>query len=64
LGPTQRQTETSLPVHVEEFGRPDLFLVTNMDFGHTEPQFVLPLGIKAEVDVENRTFRLLESALK
>ena len=34
-----------------EFGAEDLPIVTNMDFGHTDPQFVLPLGILAEMDI-------------
>lgn len=44
-----------------EFGIERIPIVSNMDFGHTDPQFVLPLGVKAEVDCERRTFRLLES---
>lgn len=44
-----------------EFGRTDLPIVSNMDFGHTDPQFILPLGVKAEVSCDERTFRLLES---
>lgn len=43
-----------------EFGRADLPVVANMDFGHTDPQFILPLGILAEVDCSQKTFRLLE----
>lgn len=43
-----------------EFGRSDLPIVANMDFGHTDPQFILPLGINAEVNCEQKTFRLLE----
>ena len=35
-------------------------IVTNMDFGHTDPQWILPLGIRAEIDCENKTFKLLE----
>jgi muramoyltetrapeptide carboxypeptidase LdcA involved in peptidoglycan recycling len=44
-----------------EFGRPDLPVVLNMDFGHTDPQFILPLGIKAELDCRQQTFKLVES---
>lgn len=46
----------------EEFGRPDLPVVTNMDFGHTDPQLVLPLGVRAEIDPAAGTVRLLEPA--
>lgn len=46
-----------------EFGNESIPIVTNMDFGHTDPQFVLPLGVKAEIDCVGRTFKLLESPL-
>ncbi|MFW6272915.1 MAG: LD-carboxypeptidase, partial [bacterium] len=44
-----------------EFEREDLIVVTNMDFGHTEPQFILPLGINAQIDVDNELVKLIES---
>jgi muramoyltetrapeptide carboxypeptidase LdcA involved in peptidoglycan recycling len=47
-----------------EFGNEHLPIVTNMDFGHTDPQFILPLGVKAEVDCLNKTFRLTEPHLQ
>lgn len=46
-----------------EFGRPDLPIVTNLDFGHTDPQWVMPLGVLAEVDPSRRSIRLLEPAV-
>lgn len=49
-----------LQVINHEFGYKDLTIVTNMDFGHTDPQWILPLGIKAQVDNENKTFKLVE----
>lgn len=47
-----------------EFGNERLPVVSNMDFGHTDPQFILPLGVKAEVDCERKTFRLLASPVQ
>ncbi|MFZ2188106.1 MAG: S66 peptidase family protein [Candidatus Moraniibacteriota bacterium] len=44
----------------DEFGRADLPIIANMDFGHTDPQFVLPLGAKAEIDCENKKFAIVE----
>jgi muramoyltetrapeptide carboxypeptidase LdcA involved in peptidoglycan recycling len=41
---------TSLPV------------ITRMDFGHTDPKFVLPIGVPAEIDCDAKQIRLLESA--
>ena len=46
-----------------EFGRDDLPIVMNMDFGHTDPQWIMPLGIEAELDCERKTFALVESAV-
>lgn len=40
----------------------DLPVVTNMDFGHTDPMFVLPLWINAELDCEHKTFSIPEAA--
>ncbi len=53
--------ETILKVIDVEFGRKDMPVITNMDFGHTDPQIILPLGIKAQLDHENKAFTLLES---
>lgn len=47
-----------------EFGRPDLPIVANLDFGHTEPQWVLPIGVRAELDVDARSLRLVEPWLR
>lgn len=52
-----------LAVVAVEFGRPDLPLVTNLDFGHTDPQFILPLGVAFEIDAEKRRLRLMEAAV-
>lgn len=48
---------------VHQFGAGALTIVTNMDFGHTDPQWILPLGINVELNCEQKTFRLLESAV-
>ena len=48
-------------VVAEEFGEPDLPVIMDMDFGHTDPKHILPLGARAEVDPRGRTVRLLES---
>lgn len=47
-------------VIVGEFGRPDLPVVANLPFGHTDPQWVLPLGVRAELDVDRASLRLVE----
>ena len=60
------QDKQELDSRVLEFVRneldlPNLALVTGMDFGHTDPQWVLPLGVKAELNLDKKTFSLLES---
>ena len=45
---------------LDECGLTSLPVVTRMDFGHTDPSFVVPYGIEAEIDCERRHFTLLE----
>ena len=52
-----------LQVVREEERLTDLPIVTNMDFGHTSPMFVLPYGLQAEIDCENQRFSILENAV-
>lgn len=50
-------------VVADEFGKNDLPILANVDFGHTDPQIVLPLGVKAEIDCTNKKFALVDSWL-
>jgi len=52
-----------LRVVAEEEGLPDLPVVTGMDFGHTDPTFILPYGVRAQIDCEQRHFSILENAV-
>lgn len=52
-----------LEVVAEEAGLGDLPLVSGMDFGHTDPMFVLPYGIQAEIDCDQNRFSILENAV-
>lgn len=47
----------------DEFGLSDLPIITGMDFGHTDPMFVMPYGVAAEVDCDLQEFRIVESAV-
>jgi muramoyltetrapeptide carboxypeptidase len=38
-------------------------IIAEMDFGHTTPQFTLPIGCQALIDAESRRFEILESAV-
>jgi muramoyltetrapeptide carboxypeptidase LdcA involved in peptidoglycan recycling len=45
----------------KEFGRPDLPIITRMDFGHTDPSFVIPYGAMARIDPRKNTFSIEEA---
>ena len=63
MGYTQQQTfrlwHTVLAV-LAEAGRPDLPVVANVDYGHTSPAGVLPLGCRVHVDPVHKTIALVE----
>jgi muramoyltetrapeptide carboxypeptidase LdcA involved in peptidoglycan recycling len=42
-----------------ELGLNSLPLVTRMDFGHTDPKFILPYGVEAEIDCDRKQIRFL-----
>jgi muramoyltetrapeptide carboxypeptidase LdcA involved in peptidoglycan recycling len=50
-------------VVTEEEGLGDLPIVTHMDFGHTDPMFVMPYGLRAEIDCHTKQFTILENAV-
>lgn len=46
-----------------EYGNDRLPVVTRMDFGHTDPMFVLPYGVRARIDCQAERFSIVESAV-
>lgn len=46
----------------DEFAQPDLPILAQMDFGHTDPMCVLPYGALAEIDCDTLSFSILEPA--
>ena len=60
---TKKLENNIINVVAKEFGHPEMPIITNVDFGHTEPQIILPLGIEAEIDCMKKTFKLLEKPL-
>ena len=46
-----------------EFGREDMPVMLNMNFGHTEPKFCLPYGALAEINHMNQSFTILEAGV-
>jgi muramoyltetrapeptide carboxypeptidase LdcA involved in peptidoglycan recycling len=47
----------------EESERPDIPIVTLVDFGHTDPMMVLPYGVTAEIDCDSREISIPESGV-
>lgn len=46
-----------------EAGRSDLPVLYNASFGHNEPKCIIPYGLEAEINTNNLTFKILESAV-
>jgi muramoyltetrapeptide carboxypeptidase LdcA involved in peptidoglycan recycling len=44
-----------------EFGLQNMPVVANMDFGHTSPQMVVPIGCRAAIDPEAKAVAVLEA---
>ncbi|MDI2587072.1 LD-carboxypeptidase [Psychrobacillus sp. NEAU-3TGS] len=49
---------------MKELDLTNLSILYNLNFGHTEPKFVLPYGALAEIDSEKVTFSILESGVE
>ena len=49
---------------MKEHNLEDLPILYNLNFGHTEPKFILPYGALAEIDCENASFSILESGVE
>jgi muramoyltetrapeptide carboxypeptidase LdcA involved in peptidoglycan recycling len=39
-------------------------IISDMDFGHTTPQFTLPIGCRAEINSDAQRFAILEAAVE
>ena len=52
-----------LDICVGEEGLSELPIVTNMDFGHTDPMLVLPYGVELQIDCDRREIAITENAV-
>ncbi|NDC37083.1 MAG: hypothetical protein EBZ48_03415 [Proteobacteria bacterium] len=52
-----------LSVIRDELGLTSLPIITNMDFGHTDPMMTLPLGVRAQVNCTTQVFSILEAGV-
>jgi muramoyltetrapeptide carboxypeptidase LdcA involved in peptidoglycan recycling len=50
-------------VILERTSRYELPIVTDVDFGHTAPQFTLPIGCRARIDTGQRRFEIIDAAV-
>ena len=55
--------EALFQVVTREEGLTTLPIVARMDFGHTDPMFVLPYGVETEIDCDNQRFAIWEAAV-
>ncbi len=55
--------QTILDICVGEEGLSDLPIVINMDFGHTDPILVLPIGAEVQIDCARREVAITESVV-
>lgn len=60
---TYQQFDEKLLKVCKEYGRTDIPIVSNMDFGHTVPQILLPYGVLTEIDPIKKTVTILENAV-
>lgn len=63
-GYTPEQREELRRVLLERTARYDLPIVTELDFGHTDPKLTLPIGSRARVDCGARRLELVEAAVE
>jgi muramoyltetrapeptide carboxypeptidase LdcA involved in peptidoglycan recycling len=47
----QRECHLNIPV------------ISQMDFGHTDPMFLIPYGAEAQIDADTGSFSILENAV-
>lgn len=48
---------------LREYNRVDLPVVTNLDFGHTDPMMTMPYGCMTEINIQNKSIAILENAV-
>lgn len=49
---------------LKEFGREDMPVLYNLNFGHSSPIGIIPYGIECELDIDNKKVTLLEPIVK
>jgi muramoyltetrapeptide carboxypeptidase LdcA involved in peptidoglycan recycling len=60
---TEEEKKQLRAVILERTRRYTFPIVTDMDFGHTAPQFTVPIGCRARLDVPNHRFEVIDAAV-
>ncbi len=63
LGYSAEEKEELRGILLEQTASYDFRIVTDMDLGHTAPQFTRPVGCRARIDTLGRRFEILEAAV-
>ncbi len=53
-----------LEVVLEEYGYSEMGIVSNLDFGHSDPMLTLPMGVSARIDFDSQKIFIDESAVQ
>ena len=61
--PKSKDTQSLLDVLKDRLGNLEIPVIYGLSFGHIRDQFVLPVGIEAELDTENATMTFLETGV-
>ena len=59
----QDYDQVLLELFNHEINRPDLPIITGMDFGHTDPMLILPYGCRCVIDCDHQTITIPENAV-
>ncbi|GAK09191.1 LOW QUALITY PROTEIN: muramoyltetrapeptide carboxypeptidase [Geomicrobium sp. JCM 19038] len=59
----QQLDDAIISVVRDEFQNHTLPVITNVDFGHTDPMFILPMGIRTEINCDEKRIRLVEPSV-
>ncbi|MDP6642111.1 MAG: LD-carboxypeptidase [Candidatus Nanoarchaeia archaeon] len=55
--------ERALLEVAKEYGREDLVIATNLQFGHIMPMMTIPYGIKIKLDAKNKEIKIIEAGV-
>ena len=59
----EKHRKAILEIVNDKYGLTDLAIIANVNFGHTSPICILPYGVQAEIDFDNKKLFILESGV-